>query len=134
MSTKYLKIINRIIKISKTFIWTSGLYLAISAKFDQNHTILDNMRVMLNRIKLQLTRCNYCTSHYQHPTIFKLFYDPDRYTLMWVIEELPLLKILTNISRHPRIYRDMKYCICNLHHLIIFCNWEVYLAIPSNIN
>ena len=66
--------------------------------------------------------------------LLKLFYDPDRYTLMRVIEELPLLKMSTNISGHSRIYRDMKYCICNLHHLTIFCNQEVYLAIPSNIN
>ena len=46
----------------------------------------------------------------------------DRYTHMQVIEELPLLKMSTNISGHPRLYRDIKYCICNLHHLTIFCN------------
>ena len=50
---------------------------------------------------------------------------------MRVIEELPLLKMSTNISGHPRIYRGIKYCICNLHYLTIFCNLEVYLAIPK---
>ena len=75
------------------------------------------------------------TIHYQHPTIFKLFNDPARYThIMLVIEELPLLTMSTNISGHHLIYRDIKYCLCNLHHLTIFCNCEVYMAIPSNIN
>ena len=44
----------------------------------------------------------------------KLYCDQDRYTHMWVIEELPLLKMSTNISGHPRIYRDIKYCICKI--------------------
>ena len=55
----------------------------------------------------------------------------DRYTHMQVIEELPLLKMSTYISGHPKINGDVKHCICSLHHLTIFCNWEVYLAIPK---
>ena len=122
----------------KAFLSTSfyiSQYLAISAYFDQYHSILDNMGVILNRIQLQFTRCTYCTSHqcYQHPTIFKLFCDQDSYTLKWVIEELLLQKMSTNISGHPRIYRDIRYCICNSHHLTIFCNLEVYLAIVTSI-
>ena len=45
---------------------------------------------------------------YQHPTDLKLFCEPDKYTHMPVIEELPLLKMLTNISGDPRIYRKIK--------------------------
>ena len=46
------------------------------------------------------------------------------------IEELPLLKMLANISGHPRIYRDMKYGkrylpvpLAQLFTLILFFYW-----------
>ena len=50
---------------------------------------------------------------------------------MRVLEQLTLRKMSTNISGHPRIYRDIKHWICNLNHLTMFCNQEVYQALPK---
>ena len=66
------------------------------------------MGVILNRIKPQFIIVQDFNQCFQHPAIFKLFCEPDRYTHMQVIEELPLLKMSTNNSGHPRIYREIK--------------------------
>ena len=64
---------------------------------------------------------------FQHPTIFKIFCDQDRYTHMWVIEELPLLKMSTNISGHPtgwsllvdtKVFEEKRICQAAMFHIV----------------